>query len=214
MSDVVLVGLITGTFTLLANWSGQICLHWATQEREKTLKRHNFTMRQLEELYSPLIAMVDEFEGIDEVNHELELLSEEKRVSDQDRTTMNAYNQERIRTRFEPLLRKMKELFQAKHFLAESSTLAHYKNFLKGVEKSEQLLQGAIPAGMIKENIQNRKEFFDDIRNNADQKRIELQGKDGFFRGHGVNKLAKKEIGDVVKENEQNTRRLLPPGQS
>jgi|GEM_PF-7050653 len=188
-TETVSVALITGSFTLLAGFLAQAYVAWANREKEEAARKHEFVLSQVRELYSPLLALIDEMKALDETNRFFLGQSSKKNIfdgTDYDRMieSIGSRNQ-----RFYSLLRKAKELFQEKHYLCEDSTQALFKNFVKGVERTEQLLDNAVPGGMIDDTIWDRTSIFADIEKHLSEKREFLKKHSALFKAEKKNWL-------------------------
>lgn len=183
------VALITGFFTLLAGFLAQAYVAWANRAKEEAARKHEFVLSQVRELYSPLLALIDEMKALDETNRFFLGVSAKKNIFDgPDYERMN----ERLRTRnqrFYGLLRKAKDLFQEKHYLCEDSTQALFKSFVRGVEQTEQLLDNAVPAGMTNDTIWDRTSIFEDIEKHLSEKREFLKKHSALFKAEKKNWL-------------------------
>lgn len=174
MSDMVLVSLITGSCTLFAACLGQAGLFLANQKRERDLRAVNFRMRQIEEFYSPLVGLADQFQALDELHRDFEAKADRaENLSSKQVDAMNEYNRKRAYANI-VLLRQMVEIFQSKRFLAEQSTIDLFPDFLRSVEVVEQLVSGAIPDGLVTQSLVNRTPFYDDVRGLLTSKRVEV----------------------------------------
>lgn len=185
MHDVVLVGLVTGGCTLAAGLFSQIVSHQATERREEKKRRLELVKAQVEDLYGPLIALIEEFNVVDSLHLSIDQLmyAQQKDAVNPEPISqtaeMNAYNSRQREQVLVPTLRKIAVLLRDKRWLADHATAIKIPGFIRHVEIIERQYQNSIVPGIAKrlnEDVVRIGAFHDHLKISLEEKLRILDG--------------------------------------
>lgn len=184
-------------FPAITGFAGVFAGGWLTLRRDKAQRQHDFTARQLQEFYSPLLAIRTEIRARSELRVQIHQKADEvwRKLCAEARDRggpdalgdlenrrwptfekLTQYDNRQLTEQLLPEYRKMIGIFRDKFWLAEPESRAHFDALIAFMELWDRWLDKSIPAEVVQllgHEEETLYPFYEDLESTHE----ELRGK-------------------------------------